>query len=252
MNSLLKFLISRLFSVLLIISIFFYVVSIFSGGNNLIHASSVITTSSTNLTSITSCGELQYGIDHGTSSNGEIHYVEAISDSGGFIGITISPQGVLGNLINCTQPNLNSNFYNLPAGTVIVYTEPSGLVSSCIGHIGCHYYQVYNPILPTSSSGSGKHRVTSLPTGSISDPLGGTVGTSNIISTLLGIVLPILYGLIGVIVLGLISYAGFLFMTSSGDSNKVEKAKSVLTGAIIGASIIILAYIISLVLIHTL
>lgn len=85
----------------------------------------------------------------------------------------------------------------------------------------------------------------------VHNPVSSGLSTpGSLISFLVGIVFPILYGIVGLAVLGLISYAGFLFMVSNGDSNKINKAKSVLTGAFIGASIILLAYIISLILIN--
>lgn len=62
--------------------------------------------------------------------------------------------------------------------------------------------------------------------------LGATVG--NIIKALLG--------LLGVIAVILIIYAGVLWMTAQGESEKVDKAKDILREAIIGLVIIFLAY----------
>ena len=179
-----------------------------------------------------------------------------------FIGIGISEHNLYastGIIVSCgsksiPQGGIYKNFHNLNSTNSIPslssYTDmgTGSTLNDCSSIVFNNPTQDIAKITQTTSP---KKTVT-LPTGSINDPLGGSIGTSTIVSTLLGIVLPILYGLIGVIVLGLISYSGFLLMTSAGDSNKVEKAKSVLTGAIIGASIIILAYVISLVLIHTL
>jgi len=52
-------------------------------------------------------------------------------------------------------------------------------------------------------------------------------------------------GLLGLIFLVLIVYAGFLWMTAAGNDDQVKKAKSILTAAIIGVIIIIAAYAIS-------
>ncbi|MDD4271233.1 MAG: pilin [Patescibacteria group bacterium] len=49
-------------------------------------------------------------------------------------------------------------------------------------------------------------------------------------------------GLLGIIFLVLIIYAGFLWMTAQGDEEKVTKAKDTITRAVIGLVIIILAY----------
>jgi hypothetical protein len=52
-------------------------------------------------------------------------------------------------------------------------------------------------------------------------------------------------GLTASISVALIIYAGFLYLTSRGDESQVEKAKNLLTAAIIGAVIVFAAYSIS-------
>jgi len=51
-------------------------------------------------------------------------------------------------------------------------------------------------------------------------------------------------GLTGLIFLVLTVYAGIMWMTSAGDSKRVEKAKSILVASVTGAVIIASAYII--------
>ena len=53
------------------------------------------------------------------------------------------------------------------------------------------------------------------------------------------------YFFAGVIAVALIVYAGFLFVTSAGDSGKVAKAKNTITAAVIGLVIIMLAFVIT-------
>ncbi|MBF8280518.1 MAG: hypothetical protein HW383_291 [Candidatus Magasanikbacteria bacterium] len=48
--------------------------------------------------------------------------------------------------------------------------------------------------------------------------------------------------LLGVILIVLIVYAGFLWMTAAGESEKIESAKKILKGAIIGMAITLSAY----------
>lgn len=86
--------------------------------------------------------------------------------------------------------------------------------------------------------------------GNIVNPSG--YSGSGLIPHLMSFILPLVYGVIGIIVFALILYAGFLWMTSNGDKQKIDRAKSVLTGAAIGASIIFLAYVISLLAVHIL
>ncbi len=86
--------------------------------------------------------------------------------------------------------------------------------------------------------------------GNIVNPSG--YSGNGVIPHLMSLILPLVYGVIGIIVFGLILYSGFLWMTSNGDKQKIDRAKSVLTGAAIGASIIFLAYVISLLAVHIL
>ncbi|MFH1187266.1 MAG: hypothetical protein V1688_00200 [bacterium] len=54
-----------------------------------------------------------------------------------------------------------------------------------------------------------------------------------------------LLSFLGVIFICLIIYAGFLWMTASGDSEQITKAKGILINAIIGVIIVLSAYIIT-------
>ena len=126
---------------------------------------------------------------------------------------------------------------NIPSGTA--YLEYITYYTS-----GTSNYYSYVDAIPKSIP-SKSIPPKPIPTvGSITNP--ANISGSNIISTLFNDILPIVYGLLGVIVIALISYAGFLWMTSNGDTQKIARAKSVLTGVVIGVSIIALAYAISL------
>lgn len=61
---------------------------------------------------------------------------------------------------------------------------------------------------------------------------------SNIINTAIS--------LVGVIFLGLMIYAGYLWMTARGEEAKTTTAKNIITAAIIGIALILLAYVISM------
>ncbi len=52
-------------------------------------------------------------------------------------------------------------------------------------------------------------------------------------------------GFLGLIFLVLTLYAGFMWMTSAGNEDKVEKAKKILWGAIIGLAIVLSSYAIT-------
>ncbi len=53
------------------------------------------------------------------------------------------------------------------------------------------------------------------------------------------------FGLMGILLVGLFIYGGYLYMTAGGDSSKVDRAKSVLINAVIGTIIILLSYAIA-------
>jgi hypothetical protein len=61
----------------------------------------------------------------------------------------------------------------------------------------------------------------------------------------IGRILRVATGLVGTIFLVLMIYAGFLWMTARGDSKKVEQAKQLIMGAIIGTIIVASAYAIT-------
>ena len=62
---------------------------------------------------------------------------------------------------------------------------------------------------------------------------------------IIGSIIGIALSLIGLIFMILLVYGGFLWMTSYGDKTKVEKAKDLITSAVIGLIIVIGAYALS-------
>ena len=58
-------------------------------------------------------------------------------------------------------------------------------------------------------------------------------------------VINIALGFLGLVVVLLLLYAGFMWMTAAGDAAKVDKAKSLITASIIGIIIILSAFAIS-------
>ena len=62
------------------------------------------------------------------------------------------------------------------------------------------------------------------------------------LNSIIGTVINTVLGLLGVIFLILLVYAGFLWMTAAGNDDKVTKAKQILTTSIIGLVIVLAAY----------
>jgi hypothetical protein len=77
--------------------------------------------------------------------------------------------------------------------------------------------------------------------------IGSTAGvTANSdLPSMIGSIINIALSFIGIILLGLILYAGFLWMTAGGDEDKVKKAQSYITNAVIGLIIVMASFAIS-------
>jgi hypothetical protein len=60
-----------------------------------------------------------------------------------------------------------------------------------------------------------------------------------------GQLINVFLGLLGIIFLVLVIYAGFLWMTSAGDEKKVGTAKNILISAVVGLVVLLSAYAIS-------
>ena len=61
----------------------------------------------------------------------------------------------------------------------------------------------------------------------------------------IGTLINVFLGLLGIIFLLLIIYAGFLWMTAAGDDGKVKNAKNIMITSVVGLIILLSAYAIS-------
>jgi hypothetical protein len=88
------------------------------------------------------------------------------------------------------------------------------------------------------------------------DPIQEVYGNSEVdsgtLSETVAKIIKIILGFLGVIFIVLIIYAGFLWMTSGGNEEKVKTAKKIITAAIIGTAIILCAYAITVFVIDNL
>ncbi len=78
---------------------------------------------------------------------------------------------------------------------------------------------------------------------SAAEPAGLAGGPA--LPVLIGNVIGTLLSLVGVLLLVLLIYAGFLYMTASGNMEQVKKAQGMIRNAIIGLIIIVAAYAIT-------
>ena len=77
------------------------------------------------------------------------------------------------------------------------------------------------------------------------NPIGGTqedpAGTSDI-PTILGTLLRSAFGLLGSLALAMFIYGGFLWLTSGGAADRIEKGKNTMVWAILGIAVAFTAY----------
>ncbi len=71
------------------------------------------------------------------------------------------------------------------------------------------------------------------------------IQTTKDLATLVGSFIAAALGLLGVVLVVLIVYAGFIWMTAQGNEEKIKKAKGMITSAVIGIIIIFAAYAIT-------
>lgn len=81
-------------------------------------------------------------------------------------------------------------------------------------------------------------------TGGLGDFCRGTA-FSSCLATVAGTAINVVLGLSGIILLGYILYAGFLWMTSGGEMEKAKEARTMISNAVIGLIILISAFAIS-------
>ena len=88
-----------------------------------------------------------------------------------------------------------------------------------------------------ASNGAGLQDVAGSPTGQ-------NIGISNVGAPwgLAARIINVVLSLVGVLFFLLIVYAGFLWMTSAGNSARVDKAKKIFSSAFIGLVIVLMAY----------
>jgi len=65
------------------------------------------------------------------------------------------------------------------------------------------------------------------------------------ISLIVGRIIRIILGFLGLILVILILYAGFLWMTSGGNEEKIKQARQIISTAITGLAIVVLSYVIA-------
>lgn len=81
-------------------------------------------------------------------------------------------------------------------------------------------------------------------TGGLGDFCRGTA-FSSCLATVAGTAINVVLGFSGVILLGYVLYAGFLWMTSGGEMEKAKEARTMISNAVVGLIILVSAFAIS-------
>ncbi|MBT4856644.1 hypothetical protein HON52_00450 [Candidatus Uhrbacteria bacterium] len=68
-----------------------------------------------------------------------------------------------------------------------------------------------------------------------------TLATSDLPETI-GILVSVLVSVLGIVLLMLVIYAGFLWMTAGGNTDQVGKAKTIMINSVVGLIILLAAY----------
>lgn len=97
-------------------------------------------------------------------------------------------------------------------------------------------------LVPVAASAQLTPSKTGLTAAAQGSGLTGGCTSANCIAEVIGRVINIVLGFLGIVLLCLFLYAGFLWMTAGGDETKVKTAKQYITNAIIGYFIIGAAY----------
>ena len=65
------------------------------------------------------------------------------------------------------------------------------------------------------------------------------------VGTTIGLIVNGLLSVLGVVFMGYIIYAGFLWLTARGEEEKITKAKAIIRGSIIGVIVVMAAFVIT-------
>ena len=97
-------------------------------------------------------------------------------------------------------------------------------------------------VVPAMASAQLTPERTGLSAAAAGSGLSGGCSTAGCIADIVGRIINIVIGFLGIVLLCLFLYAGFLWMTAQGEEKQVIKAKQLLVNAVVGYFIIGTAY----------
>ncbi len=120
----------------------------------------------------------------------------------------------------------------------------NSLVRRTVAQVGAISAAVSVAVMPFAAKAVGSAL------GNIANSANQTANSAGVTTTkslpeLVGSFIGAALGLLGVVLVVLVIYAGFLWMTAQGSEDKVKTAKKILTSAVIGMIIIFAAYAIT-------
>jgi hypothetical protein len=99
-------------------------------------------------------------------------------------------------------------------------------------------WQIFVPVQAFAQLADASNNINSVAT------TAGVNGQTDLL-VIIGKIINVVFGLLGVILLVLLIYAGYLWMTSQGDDKKIEEAKKIIKSALIGLVITIASFAIA-------
>lgn len=97
-------------------------------------------------------------------------------------------------------------------------------------------------IVPAMASAALTPDSTGLSAAAAGSGLSGGCSSAGCIADIIGRIINVVIGFLGIVLLCLFLYAGFLWMTAQGDDKQVKKAKDLIVNAVVGYFIIGTAY----------
>ncbi|MFA5128278.1 MAG: pilin [Patescibacteria group bacterium] len=122
------------------------------------------------------------------------------------------------------------------------YKKAAAMAGLCFAAVFCLYLAFGQPISVLAQTGSST-AVNTITANDLGLSYAADTGlASTDIRSIIANIIRVALGLLGIVVLVLMIYAGFLWMTAAGNEEQIEKAKKILKNAVIGLAIILMAY----------
>lgn len=112
-----------------------------------------------------------------------------------------------------------------------------------VGAVAMAMGMMFSPVTALAQSGNNPFVDAQDLAGQVGSNAG--IQSDRTLPQIVGQIINIILGFLGIVLLLLILYAGFLWMTAGGDEEKIKSARGYISSAVIGLIIIVAAFAIS-------